>query len=117
MNIKDKLEERNISNRDIANHLGYSQPVVNNIINGIYKGSEFTKRRVLDYIDFLLSDKVDINPFVNKNLDLTISIFRLAIRKGTGFTRAEEKELMGAYLTLIEHKEYLSEKTLNKIPS
>lgn len=78
--LKTILSSRKKSMRDIAGSIGLTHPVVVDVINGKYTGSQATINKVWERILFVLQDKEDLNPLVYNNTETFIKLLNVAIK-------------------------------------
>lgn len=105
--INDALKARKVSQREIASFLNLSQPVISDIINSIYEGSEDTKFRVLNYVESVILDRIDMNMFINKNCDLFLRMAEMSIND-KHFTLDEKVEVLKFYEDVKKFKQIKS---------
>jgi predicted transcriptional regulator len=105
--INDALKGRKVSQREIAAVLDLSQPVISDIINGIYEGNEDTKFRVMNYIESVILDRIDMNMFINKNCELFICMAENSINDKR-FTLDQKVEILKFYEDVKKFKQIKS---------
>jgi hypothetical protein len=101
---KAELEERKISIRSIASDLSLSHSVVSQVLANIYTGSEDTKKRVLDHIEFILQDKADLNSIIYEHGETFQKVLMSAI-KNTKFDENETEMMIKVYRIIKNYNE------------
>lgn len=107
MTLKQQLEERAISISRIGRDLQIDKSVISRILNNIYEGSDDTKKKVLAHIEFILRDKVDLNPIVYEHIGLFIKLIDLGMINKK-FTVDERLLLTQLYKDLDKYKNSLN---------
>lgn len=103
MNYKERLEKANISIRAIARSMDTSHSVVSQVLNNKYDGAEETKKEVIKRVEFMLRDKVDLNPVIYDNIGLFIKVIDLGM-VNKKFTIDERILLTQVYKDLDKYK-------------
>jgi hypothetical protein len=109
MTLTEQLRKKGKSIRRIAAELKLNHSTVLQILKGNYPGSEDTKKKVIDYINFILIDKEDLNPIIYNNIDLFIKTFQNAIRDKKYFTDDQAMILVDVSFKLKRHKQFIEE--------
>lgn len=91
--IKKVLAKKNISIRDIADKISITHPVVSDVINNKYKGSEHTKEKVYVQIAKMLECREDLSDDIYDNASMFYRLINIGI-KHKNFNNDETAQLI-----------------------
>jgi transcriptional regulator with XRE-family HTH domain len=107
LTLKELLIKNRISVRRIASGVNFSITTVNQVINSKYPGSDDTAKKIIDYANFLLIKKEDLNRFIYTKSELYEKVF-MNLFRDKKYSADEAEEFYNVFLVL---KKYNNEKS------